>query len=124
MTVLCLGSGVPGELFTPTLAFGALLGAVLGDAWSWIWRGVPCRPGCSLLLAPHQSWQALPTDLFRRRLVMELTGQDRSFSLPVLLGVITATLVSRTIDRRSIYDARFCTERGLSCHARNAASAG
>ena len=32
-TVLCLGGGVPGGLFTPSLALGALLGGVLGHAF-------------------------------------------------------------------------------------------
>ena len=40
-------------------------------------------------------------------LVMELTGRDRSFILPMLLAVVTATVVARTLDARSIYDARF-----------------
>ena len=40
-------------------------------------------------------------------LVMELTGRDRSFILPMLLAVVTATVVARTLDDRSIYDARF-----------------
>ena len=39
-------------------------------------------------------------------LMMELTGQGRSFVAPLLLAVILATLVSRTIEPRSIYDAR------------------
>jgi chloride channel protein, CIC family len=39
--------------------------------------------------------------------VIELTGRDRSFILPVLLAVVTATVVARTLDVRSIYDARF-----------------
>jgi H+/Cl- antiporter ClcA len=38
---------------------------------------------------------------------MELTGRDRSFVLPLLLAVVTATVVARTLDPRSIYDARF-----------------
>jgi chloride channel protein, CIC family len=40
-------------------------------------------------------------------LTMELTGRDRSFVLPLLFAVVTATLVARTLDPRSIYDARF-----------------
>jgi H+/Cl- antiporter ClcA len=40
-------------------------------------------------------------------LVMELTGRDRSFVLPLLLVVVIATVVARTLDPRSIYDARF-----------------
>ena len=39
-------------------------------------------------------------------LMIELTGQDRSFIVPLLLAVGTATLVARTIELRSIYDAR------------------
>jgi len=37
---------------------------------------------------------------------MELTGRDRSFIVPMLLAVGAATLVARTIESRSIYDAR------------------
>jgi H+/Cl- antiporter ClcA len=37
---------------------------------------------------------------------MELTGRDRSFILPLILAAGTATLVARTIEPRSIYDAR------------------
>jgi H+/Cl- antiporter ClcA len=43
-------------------------------------------------------------------LMMELTGRDRSFALPMLLAVTTATMVSRTITPRSIYDARLTDE--------------
>ena len=43
-------------------------------------------------------------------LMMDLTGRERSFIVPLLLGVATATLVSRTIERRSIYDARLTDE--------------
>ncbi len=105
-TALCLGSGVPGGLFTPSLALGALLGAALGHAWSWIWPGVPpglfAVAGAAAVLAAttHGPVSAIV-------LMMELTGHDRSFILPLLVVVVTATLVARTIDRRSIYDARF-----------------
>ena len=39
-------------------------------------------------------------------LMMELTGHARAFIVPLLLVVATATLVARTIEPRSIYDAR------------------
>jgi H+/Cl- antiporter ClcA len=42
--------------------------------------------------------------------MMELTGRDRSFILPLLLVAATATLVARTIEPRSIYDARLTDE--------------
>jgi len=43
-------------------------------------------------------------------LMMELTGRDRSFILPLLLVVGIATLVARSVDARSIYDARLTDE--------------
>lgn len=105
-TVLCLGSGVPGGLFTPSLALGALLGGTLGLVWSWMWPGAPqglyAVLGAAAVLAAttHGPISAVV-------LVMELTGRDRSFVLPLLLIVVTATVVARTLDARSIYDARF-----------------
>ena len=105
-TVLCLGSGVPGGLFTPSLATGALLGGVLGSAWSLLWPGVP--PGlCAIIGAAAVLAATTHGPVSSIVLVMELTGRDRSFILPMLLAVVTATVVARTLDERSIYDARF-----------------
>jgi chloride channel protein, CIC family len=104
-TVLCLGSGVPGGLFTPSLATGALLGGVLGSAWSLLWPGVP--PGlCAIIGAGAVLAATTHGPVSSIVLVMELTGRDRSFILPMLLAVVTATVVARTLDARSIYDAR------------------
>jgi CIC family chloride channel protein len=105
-TVLCLGSGVPGGLFTPSLATGALLGGVLGSAWSLMWPGVP--PGLFAIIGAAAVLAATTHGpVSSIVLVMELTGRDRSFILPMLLAVVTATVVARTLDARSIYDARF-----------------
>lgn len=104
-SVLCVGSGVPGGLFTPSLAMGALLGGSLGVAWSWMWPGVPLGmfaiigAGAVLAATTHGPISAVV-------LLMELTGRDRSFILPLLIAVVTATVVARTLDERSIYDAR------------------
>jgi H+/Cl- antiporter ClcA len=103
-TALCVGIGAPGGLFTPSLTFGALLGALLGHFWSWAWPGVP--PGIFALLGAGAVLAATTQGpLSTVVLIMELTGRDRSFVLPLLLAVGTATLVARTIEPRSIYDA-------------------
>jgi len=105
-TIMCLGSGVPGGLFTPSLALGALLGGVLGYAWGWLWPGVP--PGLFAVIGAAAVLAATTHGpISAVVLIMELTGRDRSFILPLLLAVGTATVVARTLDRRSIYDARF-----------------
>jgi H+/Cl- antiporter ClcA len=115
-TVLCLGSGVPGGLFTPSLATGALLGGALGIAWSWIWPGA--APGlcaiigsaCVLAATTHGPVSSIV-------LLMELTGRDRSFILPMIIAVVLATVVARSMDARSIYDARL-SDREMSDLAR------
>jgi H+/Cl- antiporter ClcA len=104
-TVMCLGSGVPGGLFTPSLALGALLGGVLGVAWSWGWPGAP--PGLFAVLGAAAVLAATTHGpISSIVLILELTARDRSFMLPLLLVVVTATAVARTLDPRSIYDAR------------------
>lgn len=108
-TVMCLGSGVPGGLFTPSLALGALLGGVLGVAWSWVWPGVP--PGLFAVLGAAAVLAATTHGpISAIVLLMELTARDRSFILPLLVAVVTATVVARTIEPRSIYDARFTNQ--------------
>jgi H+/Cl- antiporter ClcA len=108
-TVLCMRSGAPGGMFTPSLTVGALLGAVLGHAWSWLWPGVPgglfAVLGAAAVLAATTQGPISTVVL-----MMELTGHYRSFILPMLLVVCTATLVARTIEPRSIYDARLTDE--------------
>jgi chloride channel protein, CIC family len=105
-SVLCLGSGVPGGLFTPSLAAGGLLGGVLGVAWSALWPGA--APGlCAIIGAAAVLAATTHGPISSIVLVMELTGRDRSFVLPMVLAVVTATVVARTLDARSIYDARF-----------------
>ena len=108
-TVLCIRSGAPGGLFTPSLTVGALLGALLGHAWSWFWPGVP--PGLFAVLGAAAVLAATTQGpISTVVLMMELTGRDRSFIVPLLLAVATATLVARTIEPRSIYDARLTDE--------------
>ncbi len=104
-TVVCLGSGTPGGLFTPSLAVGALLGGVLGHAWSWVVPGD--APGAFAVVGAAAVLAAATQGPISAVVLMtELTGQDRALIVPILLAVITATAVSRTIEPRSIYDAR------------------
>src|SRR5215467_10896576 len=107
--LLCLSSGTPGGLFTPSLAAGALLGGVLGHAWTLFWPGVP--PGLFALIGAA-AFVAATTQgpVSTVVLMVELTGHIRSFILPLLLAVTIATLTARLIDARSIYDARLTGE--------------
>jgi H+/Cl- antiporter ClcA len=108
-TGLCMKSGAPGGLFTPSLTFGAMLGALLGFGWSMVAPGIPVGL-CALLGAGAVIAATTQGPISAMVLMMELTGRDRSFALPMLLAITTATLVARTITPRSIYDARLNDE--------------
>ncbi|VTZ50773.1 Voltage gated chloride channel family protein [Methylocella tundrae] len=108
-TAMCLGSGAPGGLFTPSLTLGALLGAVLGHLSTWLFPGVPSGL-CALIGAGAVIAATTQGPISAVVLMIELTGHDRTFIAPLLVAAITATIVSRTIDSRSIYDARLTDE--------------
>jgi H+/Cl- antiporter ClcA len=107
--LLCVRSGVPGGLFTPSLTSGALLGTVIGYLCTWLWPGAPLGLfgllGAGAVLAATTQGPISAVVL-----LMELTGRDRSFILPLLLAAATATLIARSIEARSIYDARLSDE--------------
>ena len=104
-TFICFGSGGPGGLFTPSLTFGALLGSMLGYGWSWIWPGTPIGlfaiVGAGALVAATTQGPISAIVL-----MIELTDRDRTFIVPMLVTTFIATAVARTMDQRSIYDAR------------------
>lgn len=109
-TVWCLRSGAPGGMFTPSLTAGALLGSLLGAGWSLLWPGTPI--GLFALLGAAAVIAATTQGpISAVVLVMELTGRDRSFILPLLSVVCLATLMARTLEPRSIYDARLSEEQ-------------
>jgi len=109
-TVACLGSGAPGGLFTSTLSFGALLGSALGYAAVAAGAGV-MPAACAVVVAAAVLGATTQGPLSAIVLVMELTGRDRSYVVPMIVAVVTATLVSRSIEARSIYDARLTDEQ-------------
>ncbi|HUK35109.1 MAG TPA: chloride channel protein [Vicinamibacterales bacterium] len=104
-TLLCLRSGAPGGLFTPSLTLGALLGGVLQHVCSSCWAGTP--PGILGVVAAGSVLAATTQGpISAVVLMMELTGHARSLVAPLLIASTVATLVARTIELRSIYDAR------------------
>jgi chloride channel protein, CIC family len=109
-TAICIRGGVPGGLFTPSLTAGALLGAVLGYTWCWMWPGASPRL-FALLGAGAVIGATTQGPISAVVLIVELTERDRSFILPLLVIVGMATLIARSIDSRSIYDARLTDEQ-------------
>ncbi len=107
--LLCVRCGVPGGLFTPSLTSGALLGSFIGSLWALALPQVPIGL-CGILGAGAVLAATTQGPISTVVLMMELTGRDRSFILPLLLAATIATLVARSIEPRSVYDARLSDE--------------
>jgi H+/Cl- antiporter ClcA len=106
----CLAAGAPGGLFTPTMTCGALLGALLGWAWLFIWPGAApvsfALIGAGAVLAA--STQAPVSSVV---LLVELTHRVDSMVVPVLIAIAGAMLTTRALEHRSIYTARILPKR-------------
>lgn len=104
-TVGSVASGAPGGLFTPSLAAGALMGGALGVLWLRI--APAADPGlCAILGAGAMLAATTQGPISSLVLMMELTGQARLFALPMLIAIVVATATARSIETRSIYEAR------------------
>jgi H+/Cl- antiporter ClcA len=118
VTAACLGSGAPGGLFTPTLAYGVLLGGLLGEGWTQIWPGAPLGSyaiigGAAVLGASMQGPLAAIV------LLLELTHHADSLMVPMLLAVVEATVLTRVLGVPSIYSARISAGAGTGAQGRS-----
>ena len=104
-TAVCLGSGASGGLFTPTMTIGALLGVLFGHAFDRVWPGASMG-SCSVIGSCAFLAAASEGPLSALVLVLELTRHVDATMVPMLLAVIGAVLVSRSIEPRSIYSIR------------------
>ncbi len=108
VTSLCLASGAPGGLFTPSFAVGVLLAGAAGAVWGDIWPG--SLPGAYALIGGGAFLAAaMQGPLSGVVLVVELTGHLDSLVVPTLLAVVVATVISRRLGAASIYSARVDT---------------
>jgi len=104
-TAACLGSGAPGGLFTPTLMYGVMFGALLGHVWNLLWPGSPegsfaLIGGGAVLAASMQGPLAAIV------LMLELAHHTTTLIVPLVIATAGATVVARVIGAPSIYSAR------------------
>lgn len=105
VTVLCLGSGASGGLFTPVLSTGAALGGALGILWNHVWPGSPV--GAYVMIgAAAMIGAGMQAPLAAVALMLELTHSGFALMVPMILATVIATAITRWIDGYSIYSAR------------------
>jgi H+/Cl- antiporter ClcA len=111
VTLLCLGSGASGGLFTPVLSTGAALGGGTGILWSMLWPGSPAG-AYAMLGAAAMLGAGMQAPLTGLALILELTDSGFQIIPPMMAATILATVVARYIDGYSIYSARLRAEPG------------
>jgi H+/Cl- antiporter ClcA len=105
VTALCLGTGAAGGVFTPFLSTGAVLGALLGLAWSHYWPGTPVG-AFALVGAAAMIGASMQAPLAGLVLVLELTHSGLALAIPMTAATVIATLLVRQVDGYSMYSAR------------------
>ncbi len=103
-TSACLRSGATGGLFTPTMSFGAVFGALLGHLWILLWPG-PSTASYAVVGAAALLTAAIEAPATGIAMTLELT-HSLAITAPILVAAVGATVVSRRLEIRSIYSAR------------------
>ena len=104
-TAMCLKSGAPGGLFTPTMTFGALLGGLLGEGWSHLAPGTS-KDSYAIVGAGAMLASASQGPLSSVVFMLELTNHTDALIVPLLIAVAGATMTARKLEVHSIYSIR------------------
>ena len=104
-TVVAVGSGTVGGVFTPTLFLGAGLGAAFGQALGFF-EFAEGTPSAAFALVGMGSVLAATTrsPLFAMILIFEISLMYELMP-PLMIGCVVATLVSRSLHKASVYTA-------------------
>ncbi|MFP4258317.1 MAG: chloride channel protein [Desulfovermiculus sp.] len=112
-TSICIGSGMSGGIFAPSLYLGAALGTVLGYVLSSVWPGLDLHPAFFALAgmgAVISGTTLAPITAIVT--IFELTLHSQII-LPLMVSCISATLVVRLLFGVSAYEMKLL-RRGIN----------
>ena len=111
-TSLTIGIGGSGGVFAPSLFIGAILGAAYGAAAHDLLPGVAGPVGAYGLIGMGAVFAgAARAPITAVIILFELTG-EYGVILPLMTAVVLATIVSRALNRDTIYSAKL-RRRGI-----------
>ncbi|RLD07401.1 MAG: chloride channel protein [Chloroflexi bacterium] len=116
VTSLTLGSGGSGGIFAPGLFMGAMFGTAFEIVINHLFPGIAAPPGAYALVGMAAVFSATAhAPLTAVLILFELTG-DYKIMLPLMLTVVIATLLAKTLlNGESIYTLKL-TRRGIRLH--------
>ncbi len=111
-TSLTIAIGGSGGVFAPSLFLGAMMGAAFGQFADYLFPGLDISPGAYALVGMGAVFAgASRAPITAVIILFELTG-EYSIILPLLLAVVTSTLLSSSLSKDSIYTAKL-RRRGI-----------
>jgi CIC family chloride channel protein len=117
-TVICVGAGTVGGVFTPTLFLGAALGSLLGATLHAVGLGTTLPIGAFGLVGMGSVMAATTqSPLLAIIMIFELS-LNYSIMPPLMLACVVATLVSRGLHLESVYTEPL-RQKGLNLDREN-----
>jgi CIC family chloride channel protein len=111
-TSLTIGSGGSGGVFAPSLFIGAMLGGTFGQIVHRLWPAVTAGSGAYALVGMGAVFAgAARAPITSVLILFEMTG-DYRIILPLMIAVVTSTLVVQRLTRDTIYTLKI-RRRGI-----------
>ena len=102
-TVICLGSGFVGGVFSPSLFMGAMLGGAFGIIVAWPFPELASSLGSySITGMGAMAAAVLGAPISTTIMIFELTG-DYRLTLSVLVAVVASTIITRSLHGPSYF---------------------
>jgi len=112
-TSFTLGSGNSGGIFAPSLFMGAVAGGLYGEAVNYLFPTVTASPGAYALVGMAAVVSGTTyAPITALLIIFEMTG-DYRIVLPLMIVVVTATLVASRVTNESIYTLKLI-RRGIN----------
>ena len=104
LTALCLGFGMAGGIFSPSLVIGILLGSIVGEIVPWLYpdsvSGTTIYAICGMVAVASPVMGAPLTGIL---IVFELT-RNYELAIAAMISVVFANLVACPLFGRSLFD--------------------
>lgn len=102
-TVLCYSTGVPGGIFAPMLALGALLGTIIYSVLNTFIQDISLHPGMFAVAGMGALFSAaIRAPITGIILIVEMT-QNYSLILPLMVSCLTSTTIMQLANNAPIY---------------------
>jgi CIC family chloride channel protein len=113
MTVLCLGSGFAGGVFSPSLVMGALAGGAFGLIATGVFPHLSSGPGAYVIVGMGAvAGAVLGAPISTILIIFELTS-NFTLTIAVMIGVVIASAITQQVVGRSFF-TRQLERRGIS----------